>query len=111
MKKKLYLLISAGVLVIVAIAAVMLVNLSRTDRDETVESIVTRVGRHYLLPDDETPALLTVTDVTKPQSEFLRSAQNGDKMLVYKNHKKVILYRPSADRVVEVGPVSIADTE
>lgn len=75
-----------------------------------VAVVVRTVGRHYLLPTDETPALATVEDKAKLTSDFLATAENGDKLLVYKDAKKVILYRPSIDRIVQVGPVSIADT-
>lgn len=78
---------------------------------DDVQVVTTAVGKHYLLPFDETPALATVEDKSKLTSEFLRSAENGDKMLIYKNAKKVILYRPSIDRIIEVGPVSIADAQ
>lgn len=74
-----------------------------------VSVVTVAVGRHYFLPSDEVPALATVEDKARLNSEFLRSAENGDKLLVYKNAKIVILYRPSIDRVIEVGPVSIAD--
>lgn len=77
--------------------------------NEQVEQITSLVGRHYLLPTDETPAVATVEDKTKVSSEFLRAAENGDKLLIYKDAKKVILYRPSIDRIIEVGPVSIAE--
>jgi hypothetical protein len=74
-----------------------------------VFAVTAAVARHYQLPEDEVPALATVEDKGKLNSEFLRSAENGDKLLVYKNAKKVILYRPSIDKIIEVGPVSIAD--
>ena len=60
-----------------------------------------------VLPTDETPALLTITDPSKVSTEFLRQSQIGDKVLVYQTHKRVIIYRPSLDRVVDVGPVII----
>lgn len=74
---------------------------------QTKTSIINAVSNHYLLPDEE-PTIATVEDKDKVQSEFLRSAANGDRILIYQKAKKVILYRPSIDRIVEVGPVSIA---
>ena len=65
------------------------------------------VGRHYLLPTNEQPALITVEDETKVTSPFLKQAKNGDKLLVYAKAKIVIIYRPSIDRIVAVGPVFI----
>ncbi len=60
-----------------------------------------------LLPSDETPALLTVTDPKKVSSEFLKQTEAGDKVLVYQQHKKAIIYRPSKDRIVDIQPVMI----
>lgn len=74
---------------------------------DDVEGITSRVARHMLLPTDETPALLTVTDPSRVSSEFLKQAQAGDRVLVYQLHKKAIIYRPSSDRIVDVGPVII----
>lgn len=76
-----------------------------------VSYVVSRVSRHMILPSDETPALLTVTDTTKLTSTFLRQAKNGDKVLVYQANKKAVIYRPSADKIVDVGPVVIDDVQ
>jgi hypothetical protein len=66
------------------------------------------VGRHYLLPTNEQPVLATVTDRTQVTTPFLKQAQDGDKILIYPTAKVVIIYRPSIDRIVAVGPVEIA---
>lgn len=72
-----------------------------------VQAVEKEVGRHYLLPTDEQPALVTVEDETKVTSPFLKQAKNGDKILIYAKAKVVIIYRPSIDRIVAVGPVFI----
>lgn len=79
--------------------------------DVEVRAIVQKVQKHMLLPGDESPGLVTVVDKSKiVDIPFLQhSAENGDKLLVYTKARKAILYRPSIDRVVDVGPVSIAD--
>ena len=74
-----------------------------------VTEAISAVGRHYVLPEDEQPALLTVEDKSKLNTEFFRNSENGDKVLVYKNNKLVIIYRPSIDRIIQVGPVSMAE--
>lgn len=66
------------------------------------------VGRHVLLPKDEEPAIATVTDKSKLQSEFLKQAENNDKILIYQKAKLVIIYRPSIDKIVNIGPVSMS---
>lgn len=72
-----------------------------------VTQVVNAVAKHVALPQDEKPAILTVTDTTKVTTQFLQQAHNGDRVLVYQNHKKAIIYRPSIDRVIDIGPVVI----
>lgn len=75
---------------------------------EEVLGVVAEVGKHLLLPTGEQPTLATVDDVEKlKQNSFFAQAQNGDKVLVYSQAKKAILYRPSIQRVVEVGPINV----
>lgn len=67
-----------------------------------VNDILVKVGKLIDIPD-ETPTVATVSDVTKLQSqEFFAKAQNGDKVIIFPNAKKAILYRPSTDKIVEV---------
>lgn len=107
--KRKTLLVSITVMVVVLGGIGVFFTMRQSQDMNNVSVVTAAVGRHYLLPEDEVPALATVEDKAKLNSEFLRSAENGDKLLVYKNAKKVILYRPSIDRIIEVGPVSIAD--
>lgn len=74
---------------------------------KSVEYVKSLVANHYLLPRDEQPALATVTDRTKLSSNFFKQADNGDKILIYQKNHIAIIYRPSIDRLVAVGPVSI----
>lgn len=73
----------------------------------TVFVVKDLVGRHMVLPEDEEPALATVTDKTKISTDFFKQAENGDKLLIYQDHKTAIIYRPSLDKIIAVGPVSI----
>jgi hypothetical protein len=67
------------------------------------QKIVNLVGKLMVLPDNETPVDITVTDITKLKNQaFFTNAENGDRMLVYSQAKKAILYRPSINKVVEV---------
>jgi len=75
---------------------------------KVVDDVVTRVNKHYLLPTDEKPTLVTVTDVSKVKEQpFFARAENGDKALVYTQSRKAILYRPSKDVVIEVAPLNV----
>lgn len=68
--------------------------------------VVERVGKHLLLPKEE-PQVVTVTNVEilKREQPFFTLAQNGDKLLVYAS--KVVLYRPTEDKVVDVAALRI----
>lgn len=67
--------------------------------------IIKKIENHALLPD-ETPTVATVSDATKLSDErFFDDARNGDIVVIYKDAKKAILYRPSVDRIIEMGPV------
>lgn len=73
-----------------------------------VDSLVTEVSSLIALPSDEKPTVATITDVEKIKTQaFFQNAENGDKVLIYTNAKKAILYRPSAKKVIEVGAVNI----
>jgi len=71
--------------------------------------LISAVSRHIILPSNESPAQLTIVDASKVQSQFLKKTQDGDRVLVYQNNRKAIIYRPSIDRIVDVGFVQIDD--
>lgn len=73
---------------------------------QQVNQVTAEVGKLIILPNNETPTLATVTDKSKLQSNsILAKADNGDKLLIYLKNQEVILYRPSAHKIVAVGPV------
>ncbi len=75
-----------------------------TEVTKTIEAI----SKLIELPQGEQPTLATVSDKSKLEGQsFFTQAENGDKVLIYTNAKKAILYRPSTNKIVEVGPVNI----
>lgn len=73
-----------------------------------VDTIITRVAKLIELPKGENPTLATVSDINKLKGQtFFRNAENGDKVLIFKIAKKAILYRPSTDKIIEVGPINL----
>lgn len=70
-----------------------------------VEDLVSRVSEHLLLPD-ETPTIATVTDAEalKAEQPFFRDAQDGDRIMIYPEAERAILYSYSQDKLVNVGP-------
>lgn len=75
---------------------------------EEIKALVEKVGKLIELPTDEEPTVATVTDLEKLKDQpFFARAKIGDKVLIYNNAKKAILYDPIADRVIEIGPLVI----
>ena len=80
-------------------------------QEAAVKQIVKDVGDRVELPKDEQPTIYTVEDKTKlAGQEFFAKAENGDKALIYSAAKIAILYRPSTKKVINVGPISIAQS-
>lgn len=81
------------------------IDMAKTETKSLVES----VGKLMMLPKNEEPTVATVSDKTKLLDQpFFINAENGDKVLIYTNAKKAILYRPSINKIIEVGPINIA---
>lgn len=72
-----------------------------------LKSVKAKVSRHFLLPNNEVPALATVTDTSKLTTPFFKGTKNGDRILIYQKSHLAIIYRPSIDRIVSVGPVTV----
>lgn len=65
------------------------------------------LAKIMVLPN-ETPTISTVMDATNLQTQpFFNQVQQGDKIILFTNHQKVILYRPSSKQIVEVLPTTV----
>ena len=85
-------------------------NPNKVAQDETAATIAA-VGKLIVLPEGEQPTLATVTDPEKLKDQpFFANAKAGDKVLIYTNAKKAILYSPTENKIVEVAPVNIGNT-
>ncbi len=74
---------------------------------EQANSILAHVGKFMQLPS-ETPTMATIKDAAsaKAAQPFLVNAENGDVLIVFQQAAEAILYRPSTDKIISVGPVS-----
>lgn len=76
------------------------------------KGIAATVGELMILPKDEVPTVATVIDPEKIKSQpFFANAQKDDKVLIYTTAKKAILYRPSANKIIEVSALNIPTPE
>ncbi len=72
------------------------------------QAIITKVGALMELPTDEVPTIATVSDAAKLKDQaFFLNAKNGDEVLIYVKAKEAILYRPSENKIVAVGPINV----
>jgi UDP-N-acetylglucosamine transferase subunit ALG13 len=75
---------------------------------EETNKLVTQIGKLIVLPEGETPTVATVSDVEKLRSQpFFAKAKKGDRVLIYANARKALLYDPESNRIVEVAPINI----
>jgi hypothetical protein len=80
-------------------------NLKPGPSDE-VKSLVEKVSRLYLVPENEEPTIATVSDpaILKGQS-FFNFAKEGDKVFIFTKISRAVLYRPSIDKIIEIAPI------
>ena len=82
-------------------------NPQKIVQDEA-KALVAKVGELIVLPSGEDPTIATVNDPEKLKAQpFFANTQKGDKVLIYTNAKKAILYRPGTHKIIDVAPVNI----
>lgn len=108
-----------------ALLAIMIVVLSLTSfyfyqkskgnensTNTEIQSLVKEVGVLVVIPTDETPTLATVSDPSALKGQaFFAEAIEGDKVLIFTNAKKAVLYRPSINKVINIAPLNLGNTQ
>jgi hypothetical protein len=80
---------------------------SSTPSSEETVKILAKVKTHLVLPDEEPKVISLVNiDLLKKDQPFFALAKDGDKLLIYS--KKVILYDPVIDRIVDIAQIRIS---
>jgi uncharacterized membrane protein YkgB len=111
-REKLVMLVAAGAIALIVLILVIF-GITKAwgalfgGTEYEMKSLVADVGEHMLLPENETPTLATVSDLHALEGQmFFRNAAVGDKVLMYLVSQQAILYRPSIDKIIEVGPIT-----
>ncbi len=79
---------------------------------EEISAITAKVGELMVLPEGEQPNMLTVTDPAQLKDQpFFARAESGDKVLIYTNARKAILYSISRNKILEVAPLNIGQPQ
>lgn len=76
---------------------------SQQNKDVTLrKELVGRLGKVLQLPNAD-PSIVTVADKTKFGNPTLASrVENQDMLLIYNDAKRIIIYRPSSEKVVDM---------
>ncbi|MFA5744878.1 MAG: hypothetical protein WC887_01555 [Candidatus Paceibacterota bacterium] len=76
--------------------------------EQQANEVLKKVGSLIQLPSGETPTMATINDAAsaKKAQPFLANALNGDILIVYQNAAEALLYRPSTNKLIAVGPVN-----
>ncbi len=75
-------------------------------------SLVSKVGKLVVLPEEEVPTVATVSDPEALKDQpFFSKAQAGDKVLIYAEAKRAILYSVTLNKVIDVAPLNIGETD
>jgi Flp pilus assembly protein CpaB len=74
--------------------------------------ILTQLKKLMVLPEGD-PVLFKVSneDVMRKQQAFFKDTKNDDVLLVFQQSGKAIIYRPSTNVIVNVGPVNFDNTQ
>jgi hypothetical protein len=77
----------------------------------SLHAIPQKVSQLIDLPAQEVSNIATVKDINKLEGQpFFAKAQNGDSVLVYERLQKVVVYRSSTNKIIEVGPLEVLRT-
>ena len=75
--------------------------------DAQNKTLVAKLSQLILLPDEQ-PTIATVADPSKLKDQpFFTKAKTGDRVFIFTNAKKAILYDEVANKIVEVAPINI----
>lgn len=78
-------------------------------QEKEVSELISAVGKLLVLPEGEEPIVATISDITvlADKQPFFEKASNGDKILVYTQAGKAIIYSPERNIIINVGEVVV----
>ncbi len=76
-----------------------------------IEAVVSSIGKLMIVPKG-TPVLATVKDIAKlkQQQAFFRNAENGDDLVIFPQSNMAVIYSPSRNLIINVGPIRYPKT-
>jgi hypothetical protein len=72
------------------------------------DNLKAKVSKHISLPS-ETPVIGTVNDKEMFKDQpFFNGVENGDKLLIFSEARKAVIYREKDDKLINVGPIAVS---
>jgi len=107
---KIILAVLVATIIVGALGYIVVAKLSKLTQSpqEEIDQLTAKISAFYTLPQGETPTIRSIDspELVRGQAFFFDTAQ-GDKLLIYKNAKTAILYRPKENKVI--GSTAIKD--
>lgn len=72
-----------------------------------IDVTMAKISKHILLPAGEKPTVARIEDAKTlaSQQAFFKGSSNGDQLLIFASSSKAIIYNPTKDVIVNVGPI------
>lgn len=80
--------------------------------EEEKKEVMDALSKLMVLPSED-PVMFKVSnqEQMRAQQAFFKDANNDDVLLVYQQASKAVLYRPSNNTIVNVGPINFDNTQ
>lgn len=97
-------IILSAILILLIIIGVFLI--SRSNKEISNEKALKMLEEVMVLPNEE-PTITTIKDAKglKQDDQFYLNAEDGDKIFIYVKSRKIIVYRPKENKIINAGPI------
>ncbi len=85
---------------------------SEDERQAASLSTALDAVKQLMIVPDEKPFLIEVTDAkaVKQQQAFFQNAETGDQLLIFPTSRQAVVYSPTKNLIVNVGPIEYGTT-
>lgn len=73
--------------------------------DQKVIDAPEKIKKLMLLPQDEKPQIIKITETFPRNQDFIKDTKNGDLLLIYLQNQIAIIYDPEKNQIIKVGPL------
>jgi len=89
----------------------VVISAEQIAQQKLMDEYIANMSKLMILPKGEVPVMATVTNAENLAKDqvFYADAQNGDIIFVYEKAMKAIIYNPTKNIIVNVGPVYYKD--